>query len=801
MNQQSSFSQTPVDQIRPAGIKDGINYQANGNVILSLFAPFKNTVHVIGDFNNWNVSDEYLLKRDIVSDDKVYWWIELNGLNENEEYAFQYLVNGNLRIADPYTEKILDPNADQYISNETYPNLKAYPSGQSEIVSILYPKYADYDFQYTENFNRPDKEKLTIYEICIRDFVEQHSFQALLDKLPHLKEIGVNAIELMPISEFDNNSSWGYNPTFYFAVDKYYGQARDLKRFIDECHKQGIAVITDLVLNHSYDPSPLVRLYQEDGKPANNNPWYNRDCVSNHCWENDFNHTSEATQYFVDRVTKYWLSEYKFDGIRFDFTQGFTQKAGNNWFYDTQRIAIIKRMADEVWKTDANAYVILEHWTENKEEKELADYGCMLWGNATEAFHHAGIGDIQNSNFSHHFYGVDSRRWNDPHLITYMESHDEERTMYKNLQNGYSNENYNIKDLPVALKRSELCAAFLFTTPGPKMMWQFQELGYDYSINYNGRVGEKPIRWDYKLEPDRKKLFDQYSEIIKLRLNHEVFTSSETTVTLNLSDPNGLKQMILTHPSMKALIIGNFDIGSIQASYAIPRSETWYSYFDNGIIMNNDEELILNPGEYKIFTNKKISRDQLHTLMNVTGSFANWDLEAHSMIYENDVWKVTGVQLDEGNHSLKFANSFDWSGSDWGNNIGLSGIANNTTGGGNNITFTISSSGSYTILFNEKTLEYSIVKEILTEIDEVKTGLNQLQVYPNPSHNQSLYLANPGRLKIEKIEFLNIYNQRVGQQFIRSSSESIKMNNLPSDVKIIHILSEKGDAHLKVIRE
>ncbi len=165
---------------------------------------------------------------------------------------------------------------------------------------------------------------------------------------------------------------------------------------------------------------------------------------------------------FVDRVNRYWMSEYKFDGFRFDFTKGFTNTPGNGWNYDQARIAILKRMADSIWAYNPDAYVILEHFADNNEEKELANYGMMLWGNMNYNYCEASMGWTSNSDFSWASY--QSRDWNNPHLVAYMESHDEERMMYKNITWGNSTTGYNIKDTTIALQRIPLAAAFIYIT-------------------------------------------------------------------------------------------------------------------------------------------------------------------------------------------------------------------------------------------------------------------------------------------------------------------------------------------------
>ena len=355
----------------PSDVKPGINQFDLGRTVLALFAPFKDFVYLIGDNNDWKVDNDYLMNKYEASADSVMWWIEIPTGNE---FKYQYLVDGEIRIADPYSELILDPWSDKNIALSIYPNLPQYPQGKtSEAVSIIQSS-TEYDWQHSDTYDKPEKKDLVIYELLIRDFLEQHDYSTLIDTLDYLENLGINAIDLMPINEFEGNSSWGYNPSFYFAVDKYYGPKDDLKSFIDECHRRGIAVIQDMVLNHSYSQSPLVRLYWDsiNSRPAENNPWYNKKSPNPvFSWGYDFNHESEHTKYFTDRVLRYWIEEYKVDGFRLDFTKGLTNKGGDGSSYDVSRIAILERIADEVWSYDPTNYLILEHFADNVEEKEL----------------------------------------------------------------------------------------------------------------------------------------------------------------------------------------------------------------------------------------------------------------------------------------------------------------------------------------------------------------------------------------------------------------------------------------------
>ncbi|MBA7586015.1 hypothetical protein ES708_28011 [subsurface metagenome] len=359
-----------------------------------------------------------------------------------------------------------------------------------------------------------------------------------------------------------------------------------------------------------------------NSRPAADNPWYNQqhnfENTTAH-WGYDFNHESIHTQNLVDSINSYWMSEFKVDGFRFDFTKGFsnTPWIGNdNWgsAYDADRINILKRMADEIWERNENAYVIFEHLSDNTEETELAEYGIMLWGNMNYNYNEATMGyhDGGKSNLSGISYQY--RGWNNPHLVGYMESHDEERLMYKNLRWGNSNDTYDVTQLSTALSRMETASAFFFTIPGPKMMFQWGELGYDFSINRcsNGTVDDeggcrldpKPIRWDYYDYPYRYRLYQVFSALIKLRIEEDLFETTDYSLTVS----GALKKIHLNSASMNATILGNFDLieGSIAPSFQ--HTGTWYEYFSGTTleVIDVNESLNLNPGEYRIYTDVEL---------------------------------------------------------------------------------------------------------------------------------------------------------------------------------------------------
>ena len=448
-----------------------------------------------------------------------------------------------------------------------------------------------------------------IYEMLLRDFLKEHDFKTLTDTLSYFQRLGVNAIELMPFSEFEGNESWGYNPSFYFAPDKYYGPKEDLQRFIDEAHQRGIAVIQDIVLNHSYGASPLVRLYLDD---MSKNPWYNVTSPNPaYSWGYDFNHESPATQEFVDRVTSFWLTEYHVDGFRFDFTKGFTNTPGEGTPRDNRRIAILKRMADQIRVVDPTAYIVLEHFADNSEEKELADYGMMLWGNMNFNYNEATMGYHAGGKSDFSWASYKARGWTKPNLVAYMESHDQERLMYKNLRWGAFNGDYNVTDTTTALDRVKMAAAFFFSIPGPKMIWQFSEVGYDYTIDYNGRVGNKPIRWDYYQQEERQSLFDTFAALIKLKTQYPAFHS--TDFSLSLYPP--VKHININHPTMNVTVVGNFDVIQASVSPGFQHAGKWYDYFSGDSILVSDPQALVSmaPGEYHLYTDVKLAVPDIRT--------------------------------------------------------------------------------------------------------------------------------------------------------------------------------------------
>lgn len=622
----------------PPGLQDGLNRDPNDptRATLVLFAPDKEFIHIIGDFTNWEVNDAFLMNRDSTQD---RFWLELTGLTPQFDHLYQYLIDGTIRIPDPYSEIVLDEFNDPFINengNTVYPDLPSYPTADTDQLITLM-RVGDPEFAWTTpNFVRPEMTDLVIYELLIRDFDPLHSFEAVIDRLDYLVDLGINAIELMPISEFDGNLSWGYNTALHMALDKYYGNPEALKRFVDACHARGIAVILDVVYNHATGQHPYFRMYNECGgdfncAPSANNPFFNAvDPNTVLRFFNDLDHESTATQEYLDRINRYWIEEFHIDGYRFDFTKGFTNTVGNGDGFDQSRINILTRMYDHIRTFNQDAYVILEHFAPNEELTALVNYrtsvdpneeGMLVWSNHNFNYNEATLGFHSNGGSDFSFISHRNRNWDTPSNVSYMESHDEERLMYKNLRFGNSSESYNVQDFDTALTRQQLAGAFFFTVPGPKLIWQFGELGYDLPINRceDGTIDEscrtspKPIPFSlgYDTDIERTALYEQWSDLIALKLREPIFTTDDFTIDARA--PNGLKKIQLTDtdPENGAIryitIVGNFGVTDQNIDPDFQETGTWYDLLNGNrplTITDTNAPINLAPGAFMVLADQ-----------------------------------------------------------------------------------------------------------------------------------------------------------------------------------------------------
>ena len=652
-----------------ATLVDGINYNSDtSKATLVLDAPGKDFVYVAGSFNNYQPDANFVMKKDVTSGK---FWLELTGLTPGVNYNYQYWVAdvtptvgspALVKTADPYSTLVLSPFDDSSIPASNYPNIPTYPIGQQREVTVLKTGETEYNWQVT-NFNKPKKEDLIVYEVLIRDFDATRSFQGLINRIDYFKNLKINAIELMPVMEYEGNESWGYNTAFHMALDKFYGPKEKMKEFVDLCHQNGIAVILDVALNHAFGRNPMNRMWMSDpdgdgwGAPASDNPYFNTVAKHSYSVGNDFNHQQPRTQNYVKRVVKQWIQEFKIDGFRWDLTKGFTQNCsasdGNcTNSYQTDRVVVLKDYADYSWSLDPKHYAIFEHLGDDGEEKEWANYrlsetpskGVMMWSEMTYAYTQLAEGyasgaDISRIGSNSHSGFLGKR------VMGYAESHDKERLMYSAMTYGIGSGTASpLNNLNNALGRMSAIGAISLLVPGPKMIWHFAALGMQNSIYdcNNGTVNTESdsttgdCKLNTKPQPQwvnnwlgvsqRAKIYNDWAKMIDLKKNNIVFNGSYTI------SPNGnnLKQRVyvydnslLTTQLKNVVILTNFDSSAQAIEPNFPYTGTWVNLMDNttiSVASTVANPLTIEAGGFRIYGNQpgNLSTEQFDGINNLS---------------------------------------------------------------------------------------------------------------------------------------------------------------------------------------
>ena len=689
--------------------QEGINYIDDNTAILVLYATGKDFVYVAGSFNNYQPDLSYAMKRDF---SRNLFWLEITGLTPGQIETYEYWVGDKtpptnspsmVYVADPYSTLILSEFDDPWIPASTYPNLPAFPEmAKGFEVSVLETGQTPYDWQVTD-FNKPKKEDLIVYEVLVRDFDADRNYQDLIDKIDYFKNLNINAIHLMPVMEFEGNESWGYNTSYHMALDKFYGTEDKLREFIDLCHQNDIAVILDLVLNHAFGRSPMVRMWMDDpdgngfGNPTSQNPYFNLQATHSYSVGYDYNHHAPRTQNYVERVIKHWIEDFKIDGFRWDLTKGFTQNCspsneGCTNGYQQDRVDILKQYADYSWSLDPDHYVIFEHLGSENEEKEWANYrysegkGVMMWGKMTDPYNELTMG--QNGNKNINGIGHKSRAsFDGPRVLGYPESHDEERLMYKNLQFGNtSNGSHNVQNLNVALSRMSALAAVSVMVPGPKMIWHFGDLGMENSIFTcsNGTVNlpggnDGDCKLDTKPQPQwvnnwltdaiRGQIYEDWSKLHKLKIEEPVFegdytiTSGDFTPRIDIFDSS-----IPTTELRNVIILANFDVNTQTVSTNFPGgvTTTWYDLMDptgNTTVSNSTPSLSIPAGQFRILGNQPSSvlsiNDEDFSVFTIYPNPAQSSFGINTNVSDVEIYDLTGKLVKAFKGDFTKSDTFD----------------------------------------------------------------------------------------------------------------------------------------------
>lgn len=645
---------TPTNKARPAGVDMGIYYDENDptKVTLCTYAASKTQaaqhVLLLGDMTDWKLSNDYQLYKD-----GNYFWITLTGLEPGKEYRFQYVVvradGVKVQMSDLYSEKVLHPD-DAYEPSTVDPTLIGYPlkGADGGYVTVIQPGKEKYKWSdYTLNFKRPNKNNLVIYELWVYDYTAKRSIKGVMDRLDYIQNLGVNAIEVMPVCEFEGNYNWGYSPTHYFAFDKAYGSSEMFKQFVDACHKRGIAVIVDMVFNHATGQNPMNKLYPY-GTDLAQNPWFNVTAPHSDNVYEDWNHGFQPAHNMFIRVLKYWLEEYKVDGFRLDISHGLCSDKAN-----TSVSNLIDYYQKGVKAVAPDAYMILEHWGSgmSTERPQLISYGMQCWENTNHAYCQTAMGWLKDGD------GFDAA--NRDGYITYCESHDEERMQYQCKQYG----NGNIKtDESVRLGRVAANVAFNVLLNGSHMLWQFEEIGYDFSINcdlqspnaYDSgkrcNTKPRPESRGYFSSTNRVNAFKKCAQVITLRtqLLPNVFAGNPTQVHIGSGYVTRTVQW-----GNDVFAAANFS-PTDNMSIDLP-SGTWYDYL--GGATKAATSYSLKPGELKVFTGSPIQAPVITNIEkrdhSAVEEVQTETAKAHKIIQDGQViivrgdkkYTITGLQI------------------------------------------------------------------------------------------------------------------------------------------------------------
>lgn len=524
----------------PGGVpKMGAVKNVDGSVTFCLAAPGKQSVVLVPSWDDYKVLDKNIMKYQDYNGQR-YFFTTVSGLDNNTDYPYYFLVDAKYKVGDPYAHLVLDNYSDRYLDKSIWPDMPQYPYDKFDDVCLaVYNGSADTDFHFSD-FKIPDHKNLVIYEMLFRDFTGtegaangEGTIRKAIEKFDHIKSLGVNAVELMPVMEFNGNNSWGYNTNFYFALDKAYGSPRDLKEFVELCHQNGIAVILDIVFNQSDGLHPWYRMYD-----ISSNPFYNQTAPHSYSVLNDWKQENTLVRQQWKDCIKHWMTVYNVDGFRFDLVKGLGTSYGSNTdAYNSSRVAVMKDLHSAIKAVKADGIHINENLAGNQEENEMAADGQLNWANINNHACQYAMGYAADSRLNR-FYSADDSR-TDCSTVAYAESHDEERMGFK--QNEYAPATVKGKT-EISMWRLGSVAVQMLMVPGPKMIWQFGELGADQTTKDSGGGNDtspKKVIWSYKDNVDRKALFDTYRAMGCLRRdNPEMFNGTAGYTQTNLNQNN-----------------------------------------------------------------------------------------------------------------------------------------------------------------------------------------------------------------------------------------------------------------------
>ena len=535
-----------------------------GGVSFRVWAPFAESVAVAGSFNDWS-------EHPLESEQDGYWWAEVAGARPGQEYKF-VIKNGD----DIYHRN--DPRALHFTTNP----------GNSVIASSSFD-WGD------DSFTPIPVEKQVLYEVHVGTFNRPDpaitgTFQGICDKLDHLSSLGVNMIELMPISSMLMDRGWGYAIDYIFAVESLYGGRHGFLEFVRQAHKRGIGVVLDVVYNH-FGPDQNLDLWQFDGwhEDDKGGIYFYNDWRAETPWGNtrpDFGRP-EVQQYILDNI-RMWMHDCRVDGLRVDSTIFIRNVRGYNNDPETdlpEGWQLLQNINNLARKINPAALTVGEDVADNEYiVKPVQDGGAGFKAQWELGFPHALQEALRSSNPVEiniaELCGLLGKRYNDDAFsrIIFTDSHD-------SAANGSARMNEVIApgkaDSLFARKQSLIAAALLLTTPGIPMLFQGQEFMEAGSFNdWQGLDWDKAHRY--------AGITRAYSDLISLRKNAGGISGGLTGPNVNLMHLDEDNKVITYHrwgmggPGDDVAVIINFG-NKMHAEYvlSLPENGTWRVRFNS----------------------------------------------------------------------------------------------------------------------------------------------------------------------------------------------------------------------------
>lgn len=632
----------------PTGVKMGPNW-INNEMFLAVFAPSQPVMQVIVTTpgETGEASDAMVMTK--ATDYEDVWWIELDLPFGQYEYEY-LLVNGD-RIPDPLSRRVTNDKT----------RIEIGGGGAST---------AD-DYQWQSNdYIRPSLDTLIIYELHIDDFAAQGNgdgtFQDIINKLDYLKSTGINAIELLPVTEFPGTHSWGYDPEIMSAVEGNYGTPEDLKQLVDEAHLRGIAIIGDLVWNHIRSSSPIWRIQPD----YNLNPYIklHTDLNPNETegsWGMlDIDHFNPYTVDYINSVHEIWMDEFHFDGFRYDATQfigwdmnqleyGIPAFTHNVYLNDNSFYQIAEHLPSHPWLID-NTF-LTSSWHDSFHDNVLEDAHDQYNSALTMMNQVIGLYEYSNSGDSY------SER---TQAVKYMVSHDEQSIIQEMVEFGNAS-------LSQARSYDKFYATLLFTAQGIPMIFQGQEFGLQtgwLDVNGNGNWDEeklsyRPVDWSVLESDEGQSHFAHYSRLAEFRKKNPAFYKGTFYDLWRYEAEQvivyGYKDESTGNENDQVVVIANFsDYPRTVNNVPFLSAGDWYNVLEPG---NDIYTADGNYGEYSL---------QGHTAVVFSNQQYNLEIEPKITpntyqsvkAYPNPFNGVISIEVDLGNHQNGSVSIFDLQG-------------------------------------------------------------------------------------------------------------------------------------------